>query len=210
MSYDSIIFDLDGTLWDCAAASAAAANASYAEVGIAKRVDVDFIRSIAGKPVTECDEILLEDVPDAIQAQVARAFEVRELSEIEKTAESALLPGVRAGILSLYHKFPLFVVSNCSVPYLAAFQNYTSVGKLFTDCECYGRTYRPKGENIRDVILRNALKTPCYVGDTNGDEQAANLAQVPFFHAAYGFGTLNRPVQAFQSFTELTDFFLKK
>lgn len=39
------------------------------------------------------------------------------------------------------------------------------------------------------VLRRNKLKSPLYVGDTQGDYEACLTAQVPFVWAAYGFGT---------------------
>ena len=51
-----------------------------------------------------------------------------------------------------------------------------------------------KGENIRLVIQRNAIDRAVYVGDTQGDLDAADFAGIPFIRAAYGFGQVNRPV----------------
>ena len=45
-----------------------------------------------------------------------------------------------------------------------------------------------KDENIRLIIERNNLKSPVYVGDTQGDFDACKKAGVPFIWAAYGFG----------------------
>lgn len=52
MRFDSLIFDLDGTLWDVSGACAGAFNAAYEKLGVARRVDRDFIRSISGRPST--------------------------------------------------------------------------------------------------------------------------------------------------------------
>ena len=35
---------------------------------------------------------------------------------------------------------------------------------------------------------RNGIERAVYVGDTEGDRQAALRAGVPFIHAAYGYG----------------------
>ena len=62
MKFDSLIFDLDGTLWDCSKTSADAFNAVYEKFALERRVLESFIKSIAGKPSRECDAILLDAI----------------------------------------------------------------------------------------------------------------------------------------------------
>ena len=50
-----------------------------------------------------------------------------------------------------------------------------------------------KADNIRLAVSRFNLKSPVYIGDTTGDEEAAADAGIPFIHAAYGFGTAQNP-----------------
>jgi len=56
--------------------------------------------------------------------------------------------------------------------------------------ESWGKTGNPKWQNIESVIERNHLvKTECvYIGDTQGDCNAAAMAAIDFILAAYGFG----------------------
>ena len=65
--------------------------------------------------------------------------------------------------------------------------------ELIRDMECFGRTGRPKGDNIRLVIERNHLDRALYVGDTAMDQEAADKAGVPFVHVSYGFGQAVEP-----------------
>ena len=51
---DALIFDLDGTLWDAAAASTYGWNLALAEMGRPERVTVDGIRAVSGRPFPEC------------------------------------------------------------------------------------------------------------------------------------------------------------
>ncbi len=95
----------------------------------------------------------------------------------------------------------------CGERYLETFHRHTPIGDVFTDRECFGRTHKPKHENIRAIIERRRLLSPCYVGDTAGDEAAAATAGVPFFHASYGFGKPVGSPLAFASFVELTRYF---
>ena len=76
---------------------------------------------------------------------------------------------------------------------------------LFTDIECYGHTKKPKGENCRLLMERNALlpEETIYVGDTRMDEAAAEKAGIRFIHAAYGFGEAEHPAAVLSDIAEL-------
>ena len=71
--------------------------------------------------------------------------------------------------------------------------------------ECYEATRRPKGENIRLVMERNGLAHSIYVGDTQGDRDAAQLAGIPFIYARYGFGEVDGYDHAIDSLLELPE-----
>ena len=54
-------------------------------------------------------------------------------------------------------------------------------------------------------MYRNGISNACYVGDTDGDEQAARFANIPFIWAAYGFGSAQVPDAVINSITELPE-----
>ena len=56
------------------------------------------------------------------------------------------------------------------------------------------------------VKLHN-LKAPIYVGDTYGDQIAAEEAEVPFAFASYGFGEATNYDYKLSSFEELAEIF---
>ncbi|MDE7279616.1 MAG: HAD hydrolase-like protein, partial [Oscillospiraceae bacterium] len=98
-----------------------------------------------------------------------------------------------------------FIVSNCQSGYIETFLEYHKLGKYFADFECPGGTGFAKAENIRIVMERNGLEKAVYVGDTQGDLDASDSAGIPFIHAAYGFGNVDRNVPEAQSFSEVYD-----
>ena len=69
----------------------------------------------------------------------------------------------------------------------------------------WGLSFRQEGQapigNAGSEELRRY--DAVYVGDTQGDYNAASAAGVPFLHAAYGFGTIDRPVPSVERFTDL-------
>lgn len=209
MHFDGLIFDLDGTLWDCSQASADAFNLAYEKFGISRRVSKEFVESISGKPTRECDEILLANVPNEVRNEILQLFNQFEIAAVQEYASTALYPDVTLGLEILRPHYRLYVVSNCSERYLDVFHHHTPIGKVFADSECFGRTQNLKHENIRAVVKRQKLLQPCYIGDTAGDEDAAAKAGLPFFHAGYGFGKPMGNPLAFASFSELTSYFRK-
>ena len=51
-------------------------------------------------------------------------------------------------------------------------------------------------ETVSDIYYEgtgNKNESAVYVGDTEGDENAAHAAGIPFIHAAYGFGAAQNP-----------------
>ncbi|MBR6683100.1 MAG: HAD family hydrolase, partial [Firmicutes bacterium] len=97
----------------------------------------------------------------------------------------------------------LFIVSNCQSGYIQAVLKYHQLGDLFEDYEMSGQTGLPKSENIRLIIERNHIKSAVYVGDTEGDENAAHTAGIPFIHAAYGFGAAQNPEGTIRNLSDL-------
>ena len=97
----------------------------------------------------------------------------------------------------------LGIVSNCQEDYIETFLDYYGLWKYITDTENAGRTGKSKGENIRLVVERNGFDRVLYVGDTQKDCDAADLAGVPFVHAAYGFGTIDHPVPRLEALAGL-------
>ena len=108
-------------------------------------------------------------------------------------------------LAALSARCPLFLVSNCQDGYIEAFFQAHGLGRYFTDYENPGRTGLPKADNIALVAERNGLRRPLYIGDTQGDYDAASKAGVPFLHAAYGFGRIDRPVPSVATFGDLPD-----
>jgi phosphoglycolate phosphatase len=72
---------------------------------------------------------------------------------------------------------------------ISAFLDYHKLHKYFCDFECAGDTGLSKGENLALVISRNGFRAPVFIGDTQGDANAAKAAGIPFIFARYGFGS---------------------
>ena len=64
---------------------------------------------------------------------------------------------------------------------------------------------KSKGENIRLIIERNNLGKSVYIGDTQGDLDASDMANIPFVFAEYGFGNINCERLSIKNISELVD-----
>ncbi|MFQ9344755.1 MAG: HAD family hydrolase [Coprococcus sp.] len=60
-----------------------------------------------------------------------------------------------------------------------------------------------KNESIRLLMERNHLQDVVYVGDTSGDFDACQKADVPFIYASYGFGDIPDPPRQIGAIGEL-------
>lgn len=188
---DSIIFDLDGTLWD----SRKTVSKAWTEV-------------VKATPYAK-GEVTEEDLKGTMGLQIRdiskKLFpyldEVKQLELIKKCCKNEQIYLIKEGgklfndlenvLEKLSKKYKLFIVSNCEEGYIESFYSYHKLDKYFLDFENPGRTNLSKGENIQLIIERNDLKSPVYVGDTQGDRDAAAYASIPFVYAEYGFGNVD-------------------
>ncbi|WP_461453579.1 HAD family hydrolase [Mucilaginibacter sp.] len=186
--FDSIIFDLDGTLWDSTANVALAWQKAEQEVDfLSKEFTVDTVRSITGMTYKAIFEVLFPELDESHRNEfkaIAAKYEIQTLNE--KGGE--LYPQLEFVLQYLQTKYKLFIVSNCQNDYIETFLNFSQLGHYFLGHQCYGTKNAPKAENIMDIVHDHQLKAPVYVGDTMGDFTSAQKAGVPFIFAAYGFG----------------------
>jgi phosphoglycolate phosphatase len=189
--YDSIIFDLDGTLWDSSANVVLAWQAAKEQVDYIKE---DFtqpmIHSITGMTYKAIFETLLPYL-DEQQREEFKAIAGKCELEILFEKGGELYPGLEEMLKQLSAKYKLFIVSNCQSGYIEVFFKISGLEHYFMGHQCYGTKNQPKAENILDIIKDHDLKAPVYVGDTMGDYNAATKAGVPFIFVDYGFGVVN-------------------
>ena len=199
-----LLFDLDGTLWDSAAAVAEAWNEVFQrECPSLTPLTVDDIHGVMGMTMKEISETLYPDFHSARRKAIfdeCCTYEVKYLY----THCGVLYPGFRPVMERLKAEgYSLAVVSNCQLGYIDAFLASSGAGGLFLDYEEWERTGLTKGENIRLVMERNGYTKGVYIGDTKKDQEAALLAGIPFIHAAYGFGTAENPDGVIRSLSDL-------
>lgn len=201
---DAIIFDLDGTLWNASVSTAKGYNKGLEKLKMQKRITAKEIEKVTGKPYKECVEILFPDFK-----QYSTFFETLNSNE-KKIIESEggiLYEGVASGIKILSQNFPIFIVSNCQKWYLKTFLKFSGIKKYIKDFDCCEMSGVSKSEMIANMKKRHFLNNPVYVGDTAGDQEAAELAKVEFIYVSYGFGEIKKECLSFSNFSDLIKYF---
>jgi len=204
--FDSVVFDLDGTLWDSTANVAKAWQRAKMEVDY---VPLDFtqdvVRSITGMTYKAIFEKLVPELEEE-QRNDFKSIAARYELETLHNEGGELYPQLEATLKYLQPKYKLFIVSNCQSGYIETFFKVTGFEHYFQGHQCYGTKNQPKWENIRDIVNDHDLKAPVYVGDTQGDHDAAGKAGVPFILAAYGFGQVDGDqIANIHQFSDLTN-----
>lgn len=203
---DGIILDVDGTLWDSTEIVAGAWTRAVRACGYPDTaVTADMLKGLFGLTMSVIAARLLPQLSQEEQSRVMELCCVYEEEALEADACDICYPGVISTIRELAESVRLFIVSNCQKGYIELFLEKTGLGPCITDTECYGRTGKGKADNIRLVVGRNHLSSPVYVGDTQGDCDAAREAGVPFVWAGYGFGQPDHRDHEIHAFSELLE-----
>lgn len=201
--FDSIIFDLDGTLWDATDGAAviwSEVAGKYTEV--TDIISADRLKALYGLPLEEIAVKLLPSVSRDTAVKIMRESTIKQCPYLAKTG-GILFTGLEDTLIKLKEKYRLFIVSNCEEGYIQCFLKAHKLEQYFEDFEYPGRSGVLKADNIRLIMNRNQLLNPVYVGDTIGDAMSSKKAGIPFIYARYGFGLAEDYDYAIDSFPEL-------
>lgn len=192
MQIDSIIFDLDGTLWD---STGTLVNVFNNELRGMKEVQKPLtkkeLEGAMGLRINEFIQKLFPYINYDVRCKIARIFEDTHCKYVKREG-GILYKNLEDTLKAISKKYQLFIVSNCQVGYIEAFLEYNKFNKYFKGFESSGHTGMSKGENIKTVIRRYNLNNPVYVGDTQLDCESAEIAGIPFVYASYGFGEVKK------------------
>lgn len=190
---DSIIFDVDGTLWD---STDVVAKAWTDYLRQKEQIDLTItagqLKTLFGKPLAEIAALVFPKYPENEQLRLIDGCCEAEHALLHITG-APLYEDLEKALQILSAQYPLYIVSNSQCGYIELFLAKTGFAKYFHGHLCNGDTGLDKGSNIRQIADQNGLKDPLYVGDTMGDFEACRKAGVPFVLAEYGFGEVSEP-----------------
>ena len=200
---DSIIFDVDGTIWDSTQSVADSWNKAIREHSdLDLTLDPVSLSRVFGKTMTEIADALFPALDTEARMKLLDACYAEENRYLEDHP-GLLYDGVAGTIRNLSLRYPLYIVSNCQCGYIEVMLKTSGLAPYIKDHLCFGETLRPKGETIRMLMEKNGLKSPVYVGDTQGDAHACKAAGIPFIFAEYGFGDVPDAATRIQRFSDL-------
>ena len=209
MKVESLIFDIDGTLWDSRALVADGYNLQLCDEGLEHFcVNAEQLKALFGKTMSEIADIMLADieVPERY-ALMERCMEREDKYLRENASESIAYDGVKETLTELSKRYRLFIVSNSQKGYPEITMRKIGIEDLFTGHLCFGDTQKEKGETIKTLMKKYNIKDAVYIGDTQGDYEATVAAGIPFVWASYGFGTPADYAIKIDSFKEMMEVF---
>ncbi|MFR9146859.1 MAG: HAD family hydrolase [Mediterraneibacter sp.] len=202
---DSIIFDVDGTLWDSTDSVARSWNLAIQEnSSLDLTITENALQQVFGKTMTEIADTLFSRLLEKERMKLLEVCFQYENRYLE-THPGKLFDGVTDTLAALSGQYPLFIVSNCQQGYIEVLLRTCSLEPFIKDHLCFGETQTSKGQTILTLMKRNGLKNPVYVGDTRGDADACAEAGIPFIFAGYGFGDVPDAKMRISKFTDLKD-----
>ena len=189
MKYESLIFDIDGTLWDSRALVAEGYNAQLHREGLEHLcVDAERLKTLFGKVMTEIADALFESLPREERYPLLERCMESENAHLHESPCDIGFPGVKETLEKLAKNHRLFIVSNSQCGYPELCIRKMGLEKLIQDHLCFGDTGTTKGQTILWLMKEHNIQSAAYIGDTQGDLEACEEAGIPFVFAAFGFG----------------------
>ena len=204
MTYESLIFDIDGTLWDSRALVAEGYNIQLKAEGLPHLcVTAEDLKPLFGKVMTEIADVILATIPESERYDLMERCMATENQYLHDNECNIGYPGIAQTVKELAKKYRLFIVSNSQCGYPELCISKLGLTPYIQGHMCFGDTGTSKGKTIRTLMEKHNIENCAYIGDTQGDYEATVEADVPFIWATYGFGTPAGYAEKIDSFEEL-------
>ena len=204
MKFESLIFDIDGTLWDSRALVAEGYNIQLTAEGLSHLcVTAEDLKPLFGKVMTEIADSILASIPEAERYDLMERCMATENRYLEENPCHIGYPGVKETVAKLAETYRLFIVSNSQCGYPELCMEKLGLTPYIQGHLCFGDTGTSKGRTIRTLMEKHNITSCAYVGDTQGDYEATVEADVPFIWCTYGFGTPEGFAARVDSFEQL-------
>ena len=189
MNCESLIFDIDGTLWDSRQLVAEGYNIQLEREGLQHLfVNADILKPLFGKTMTEIADVLLASIDVSARYDLMERCMATENEYLFQNPCRIGYPKVKETLEELKKKYRLFIVSNSQCGYPELCIGKLGLGELIEGHMCFGDTGTSKGQTILTLMKKHNIRSAVYIGDTQGDREACLEAKVPFIFCTYGLG----------------------
>ena len=210
MAYESLIFDIDGTLWDSRALVAEGYNIQLRQEGYDRLcVTAEDFLPLFGKVMTEIADVIFAELPPEQRYPLMERCMDTENQYLHENPCKIGYDGIRRTLEQLAKDHRLFIVSNSQCGYPELCMEKLGLTEFIQGHLCFGDTGTEKGQTIRRLMQAHNITSAVYIGDTQGDLEAARQAGIDFVFAAYGFGNpdsyeakIETPEQLLQLFSK--------
>lgn len=185
----SLIFDIDGTLWDSRALVAEGYNIQLKAEGYDHLcVDAEVLRPLFGKTMSAIADVILAEIALPERYALMERCMDTENKYLARNECKIGYEGVKETLEELKKSYRLFIVSNAQCGYPELCMEKLGIAHLLEGHLCFGDTGTEKGETILELMRRHNIDDAVYIGDTQGDYEATLIAGIPFIWCAFGFG----------------------
>lgn len=189
MQFESIIFDVDGTLWDSRALLAEAYNEQLKSEGLPADITAEKLRPLFGMTMTKIADGLFTDIPVPERYTLMDRCIARMDSHLEQFAGPDIgYPDLVPTMEELSKNHRLFIVSNGQKGYPQMAAKKLGLEHLITGYLSFGDTGTSKGQTLLRLMEQHKIESAVYVGDTQGDLEACREAGIPLIWTGFGFG----------------------
>jgi phosphoglycolate phosphatase len=166
-------------------------------------VDVEVLKSVFGKVMTEIADILFAELPAEDRYPLLERCMEREHETLHNDPCHIGYPKVKETLEELVKHHRIFIVSNSQQGYPELCIGKMGLEHLISGHLCFGDTGTCKGETIKKLMKDHNITSACYVGDTRGDMEAADHAGIPFIYCTFGFGEVDHYWKKIDLFEDL-------
>ena len=204
MRYESLILDIDGTLWDSRALVAEGYYIQLRSEGLEHLcVDAEALRPLFGKTMADIADVMLAEIPVPERyALMERCMDTENRYLFQNECRIGY-PKVKETLAKLSKKHRLFIVSNSQCGYPELCIDKLGLGECIQGHMCFGDTGTSKGQTILTLMKKHNISSCIYIGDTQGDLEACEEAGVPFIYCGFGLGQAERWDMKIDQFEDL-------
>lgn len=183
----SVIFDLDGTLWEVIESTYVSANIIANKYNL-KEISKEIICKVFGLNREDSARLYFPDMELNESTKLIDEIAIINIENLKKNGGN-IYPNVKEVLNQLVNKYDLYIVSNTAeIEYIKAFLNSSDTKEYFKDYIAASSLNISKADAIKKIIDDNKIENTVYVGDTIIDLEASNINNIAFIQVKYGFG----------------------